>query len=299
MRLNNRLKNGIELCGGKPQGWARGLLNLSLLLTSFVGADMALASGKACSQDAMSALPDQPVALTRVEKAEDGRVRVMWPLRLSAEEGEVVAAPRQLQSGAEFDVLRCLPPGRWVALGHGEVVARNGGLVEGVLDVTGEAVSMDSGVQAELVSTGNLHPTPMVGDLVVVRKKEIAQRNGVSPRVTIPVEKLFGGSADGNAIELTRFGQDSLKRLLLSSFAEARGRLLVEVHARRSGSRTRLREETAQRAKNIEQFLRYEFSLDKEQVVSVGMGSDTYLPGLVDADAPSDFVVLRMLPGKY
>jgi hypothetical protein len=184
-------------------------------------------------------------------------------------------------------------------LGHGEVVTRNGGLVEGVLEAAGESVSLDSGVRAELVSSGNLHPTPMVGDLVVVRKKEIVQKNAISPRLTIPVEELFGGSSGSNSVELTRFGQDSLKRSLLSNFAEARGRLLVEVHARRSGSRAKLREETAQRAKNIERYLRYEFSLDKEQVVSVGMGSDTYLPGFVDADAPSDFVILRVLPGKY
>jgi len=299
MRLNNRLKTGIALVRGKPMGWPRRLFNTSLLLVSLLGAEAALASGKACSQDAMSALPDQPVALTRVEKAEDGRVRVMWPLRLSSDEGEVSAAPRHLQAGAEFDVLRCLPPGRWVSLGHFEVVARNGGLVEGALEVAGESVSVDSGVQAELVSTGNLHPTPMVGDLVVVRQKEISQKHGVSPRVTLPVDELFGGTAEGSPIELTRFGQDSLKRVLLSAFAQARGRLLVEVHARRTGSRTKLRDETTQRAKNIERYLRYEFSLDKEQVVSVGMGSDTYIPGMIDADAPADFVVLRMLPGKY
>lgn len=294
-----RLKNGIALAAQKPKSVARLLVNISFILASFVAVDAAMASGRGCTQDAMSALPDQPVALTRVEKSEDGRVRVMWPLRLSSEEGELSLAPRYLQTGAEFDVLRCLPPGRWVVLGHGEVVSRNGGLVEGAIINAGESVSVDSGVQEELISTGNLHPTPMVGDFVVVRKREIAQKNGISPRVTIPVDQLFGVVSEGGAVELTRQGQDSLKQLLLSSFAEARGRLLVEVHARRSGSREKLREETSQRAKNIERYLRYEFSLAKDQVVSVGMGSDTYSPGFVDANAHSDVVVLKMLPGHY
>lgn len=259
---------------------------------------LAFVSTPGCAPDAMSALPDQPVAVTRVERLEDGQVRVMWPLRLGAEDGEIFARPRQLQSGAEFDVLRCLPPGRWVALGQGEVVSRNGELVEGLLSLAGRGASVDRGIKDELVSSGNLHPTPMVGDLVVVRRKEISRRSGISPRVTIAVSSLFRGAAGGSDIELTQLGEESLRNLISGAFAEARGRLLIEVHARRSGSRTKLREETTERAKSIERFLRYEFSLSAEQVISVGMGSDTYVPGFVAADSASDVVVLRMLPVK-
>lgn len=299
MRLEDRLKNGIQKT---PQGrqWLFGLALKALILFTFSMSENGLAfvSTPGCAPDAMSALPDQPVAVTRVERSEDGQVRVMWPLRLGVEEGEIVALPRQLQSGAEFDVLRCLPPGRWVALGQGEVVSRNGELVEGLLSLSGRGVSVERGVRDELVSSGNLHPTPMVGDLVVVRRKEISQKSGISPRVTITVESIFGGSTSGSAIEITQLGEESLRNLISGTFAEARGRLLIEVHARRSGSRTKLREETTQRAKSIERYLRYEFSLNPEQVVSVGMGSDTYLPGFVAADEASDVVVLRMLPSK-
>jgi hypothetical protein len=299
MRLEDRLKNGIQNAQPGRQ-WLFGFAIKALIFITISWSDNGLAfvSTPGCAPEAMSALPDQPVALTRVERSEDGQVRVMWPLRLGAEEAEIVALPRQLQSGAEFDVLRCLPPGRWVALGQGEVVSRNGELVEGLLSLSGRGVSVERGVKDELVSSGNLHPTPMVGDLVVLRRKEISQKTGISPRVTIAVESLFGGSTNGTAIELTQLGEESLRHLISGKFAEARGRLLIEVHARRSGSRTKLREETTQRAKSIERYLRYEFSLNSEQVISVGMGSDTYVPGFVAADEASDVVVLRMLPSN-
>jgi len=299
MRLEGILKTGIQKT---PQGRQRlfGIaLNALILFTVSVSENgLAFVSTAGCAPDAMSALPDQPVAVTRVERSEDGQVRVMWPLRLGVEEGEIAALPRQLQSGAEFDVLRCLPPGRWVALGQGEVVSRNGELVEGLLSLSGRGVSVERGIKDELVSSGNLHPTPMVGDLVVVRRKEISQKSGISPRVTIAVESLFGGASGKTDIELTQLGEESLRNLISGTFAEARGRLLIEVHARRSGLRTKLREETTQRAKSIERYLRYEFSLSPEQVISVGMGSDTYVPGFVAADSASDVVVLRMLPSK-
>lgn len=299
MRLVARLKNGFAASRFSLGMLSHVSIKASILLgLSISGQAFAMSSGQACSVDAMSALPDQPVSLTRVERSEDGLVRVMWPLRVWSEETEAVAVPSHLQAGAEFDVLRCLPPGRWVALGQGEVVARNGDVVEGLLNLSGRSVAVDKGVRDELVSSGNLYPAPMVGDLVVVRRKEVVQKSGISPRVTIAAERLFTSSVAFNAAELTSQGRESLRQVISTNFAEARGRLLIEVHARRSGSRGKLREETSLMAKNIEQYLRYEFSLDKEQVVSVGLGSDTYVPGFVAADEPSDVVVLRMLPSK-
>lgn len=268
------------------------LISMTVSLPAWAGSQL-----NRCPVDALSALPDQPVVIERVERNGDGGVRVAWPLRVVPEESEAFAAPLQLQTGAQFDVLRCLPPGRWVALGHGEVVGRNGGLVEGQLALAGQAPAVERGVADELISSGNLYPMPMVGDLVVVRRKEIVQRQAISPRITISADTLFEGSRSaGYQLELSRQGQESLKELLTRNFADARGKLLIEVHAQRPGSRQKLRQETAQRAENIERFLRYEFGISKDQVVAVGHGSDTYVPGLVSADRPVDFVVLRMLP---
>lgn len=303
MRLDERLKTDFEpdlRFSGRVALWAK-----FLKLCAWLGVvlpllpSLAQASSEVCNADALSALPSQPVALSRVERSEEGLVRVYWPLRVvvdEQEDGEV--RPQRLQTGASFDVLRCLPPGRWVALGQGEVVARNGSLVEGVLSVSGESVSVDKGVKSELVSSGNLYPTPMVGDWVVVRLRDVVAEVALTPKLTLPTEELFGASGTGDgAMELTRSGQKALRSMITESFASARGRLLIEVHARRPGSRDKLREETLQRAKSIERYLRYVFSLDKEQVVAVGLGADTYAPGFVAEGTSRDFVVLRMLPG--
>lgn len=298
MRLANRLKRvmgSTEKLISAPvrRRILRNVLIISASSMSLGASARSHAAG--CGADALSSLPDQPIALQRVERSYEGKVRVAWALRSAADEPDDYALPRQLQTGAEFDVLRCLPPGRWVALGHGEVVARNGALVEGLLHASGQAVGIDSGVQDELVSGGNLYPMPMVGDLVVVRKKEIAQVRRVTPRVTIPADTLFDPSVAGLQLELSRSGQESLKKLLAGNFADAHGKLLIEVHARRAGSRQKLRQETAQRAESIERFLRYEFGIAKEQLLAVGHGSDTYVTGSVPAGSQPDYVVLRML----
>jgi hypothetical protein len=277
-------------------GHSRECMLKSMILIQFFISSLGYGrtSDNGCGADALSALPDRPVALTRVERAENDAVRVAWPLRMNAEDGEDTFS---LQTGSEFDVLRCLPPGRWIALGQGEVLARNGALVEGSLTLAGSAKSVDRGVSEELVSAGNLYPMPMVGDVVVVRRKEIQQAKKILPRVTIPVSQLFAGSdKDGAQLELTSSGQESLRQLLSEKFSDARGKLLIEVHAQRTGSRQQLRTETSMRAESIERFLRYEFGIAKDQLVSVGHGSDGFVPGFVAAGKESDFVVLRMFP---
>lgn len=298
MRLANRLKQVMGYSDklnliSVNRRFMKNIFVISMSSVSLSAWTRSNAAG--CGTDALSALPDQPVALQRVERSDEGKVRVAWALRSAADESDDYAVPRQLQTGAEFDVLRCLPPGRWVALGHGEVIARNGALVEGLLHAAGQAVGVDAGVQDELVSGGNLYPMPMVGDLVVVRKKEIAQVRKVTPRVTIPADSLFDPSAAGLQLELSRSGQESLKKLLAGNFADAHGKLLIEVHARRAGSRQKLRQETALRAESIERFLRYEFGIAKEQLLAVGHGSDIYVTGSVPAGSQPDYVVLRML----
>lgn len=299
MRLVCRLKHGLRDGAAAADSLVSahtGLVKALLLSSIFLApAGYGKPSEGACGADALSALPDRPVALSRVERADDGAVRVAWPLRTSPEDVEDTGLPQTLQTGSEFDVLRCLPPGRWVALGQGEVLNRNGATVEGLLTAAGSAKSVDRGVSDELVASGNLHPTPMVGDMVVVRRKEIRQVKKIMPRVTIPVSQLFAGAdSDGARLELTSSGQESLRHLLNEKFAEAHGKLLIEVHAQRTGSRQQLRAETAQRAESIERFLRYEFGIAKDQLVSVGHGSDGYVPGFVPAGKESDFVVLRM-----
>ncbi|NBW80887.1 hypothetical protein EBR21_03950, partial [bacterium] len=261
---------------------------------------LAEASTRRCDGEALSALPDKPVAIQRVERNDEGRVLVSWALTNQALDDDSFIEPSRLQTGAEFDLIRCLPPGRWVAVGQGEVAARNGSTVEGLLSVAGVAPSVDRGVTDELVSSGNLYPMPMVGDFVVVRRKEIAEVKKIAPRLTLPANDLFDGrsSRDGHMqVELSEAGRDSLRKLLSSNFSDARGRLLIEVHAQRPGSRQQLRQETLQRAENIGRFLRYEFGIEKNQILAVGHGADSYVPGFVAADAPRDYVVLRMLPG--
>lgn len=301
MSLVQRLKR-VFCWSGACVGAVMVPVTLSKTLILFIGllSAPALAGARSarCDADTMNSLPGQPVALQRVESSEGGRIRVSWALRTGLEESEESDAPHTLQTGAEFDILRCLPPGRWMALGHGEVVARNGSLVEGMLNVAGQSVSVDRGMNVDLVSTGNLYPNPMVGDLVVVRRKEIAQVKKISPRVKVPVASLFEtGGADSAQAELTRSGQESLRQLIAHHFGDAHGKLLIEVHAQRVGSRQKLRQETKQKADSIERFLRYEFGIAKEQLLAIGHGSDGYVPGFVPAGFEPDYVVMSMLSG--
>lgn len=299
MRLAVRLKNGMQFC----RHWSSyasvgGVICSSLLSFSVPTEARAYLSEQSCSRDAYAALPSEPVALTRIERDAQGTYHVMWPLYAGPEVKDLPPLAKKLQTGAEFDVVRCLPPGRWVAVGHGTVDAHNGALVEGQLSAAGESVAVNRGIADSVVSSGNLFPTPMVGDYVVVRKTEISQKPNITPRVELTAAELFLSNGRNSGVELTGAGQNKLRSVLTNQFASARGRLLIEVHARRSGSRALLRQMTTQRAKSIERFLRYEFEFEPSQVVSVGMGSDTYVAGFVDAGVESDVVVLKMIPDQ-
>jgi len=299
MRLAVRLKNGIQFCRKQRRGLMAGYLICSGLL-SFLAPTSASAYfyAEGCSREAYASLPSEPVAITQIERNEQGEYRVMWPLYAGPEVVDTPKLAKKLQTGSEFDIVRCLPPGRWVAVGRGTVGAHNGELVEGQLSVAGDAISVNRGITDSVVSSGNLYPTPMVGDWVVVRKTEITQKPAVMPRVELAAADLFLSNGQNSTVELTGAGQNKLRSILKGQFADARGRLLIEVHARRSGSRTLLRQLTTQRAKSIERFLRYEFELDPSQVVSMGVGSDSYVPGFVDANAQTDVVVLKMIPDR-
>ncbi|MFZ9519715.1 MAG: OmpA family protein [Silvanigrellaceae bacterium] len=304
MMLISRLKHGIEVSrpAASRRHWPVAAFKMLIMLSLLnPGVNFAFAAVRNCPVEALSALPDKPVSVQRVERNDEGRILVSWSLTNPGIDDDGFEEPARLQTGAEFDLIRCLPPGRLVAVGKGEVSARNGSTVEGLLSVAGIAPSVDRGVADELVSSGNLYPTPMVGDLVVVRRKEISEVKKIVPRVTVPASSLFESQSSRNGqmqMELSQTGRDSLRQLLSSNFAQARGRLLIEVHAQRAGSRQRLRDETLQRAESIERFLRYEFGIDKSQILAVGHGADSYVSGFVPANAPRDFVVLRMLPGS-
>lgn len=297
MSLAMRLKYGIQYGRQWSQVALMSGLNLSALLgflTSFEA--LAYVPTPSCSPASFATLPSEPVAITRIERDSTGSFRVMWPLMSGPEVMDTPALAKKLQTGAEFDVVRCLPPGRWVAVGRGTVNSASGVLVEGQLSAAGEPVTVNAQLSDDVITSGNLFPTPMVGDWVVVRKSEITAKRAITPRVVLPVRDLFLATSQNNGVELTGAGQNTLRSVLNKSFAQARGRLLIEVHARRTGPRAYLRQLTLQRAKSIERYLRYEFELDASQVVSVGLGSETYVPGFVDAAHETDVVVLKMIP---
>jgi hypothetical protein len=276
-----------------------GVSVLLLMLIIFPLSGWAAVASSGCGAGLRRTLPDQPVSIERVERLSQGRILVSWSLAPSPKDFDSDTLPQRLQTGAEFDVLRCLPPGRWTVVGRGEVVGRNGALVEGQLTHSGKVPVISRGVSEDMVTAGNLYPLPMAGDFVVVRRTEVVQVKQISPRVMIPAASLFSSDgADGFQIDLSRSGQESLRDILTSRFAQARGKLLIEVYAQRTGSRQKLRGETLQRAESIGRFLRYEFGLEKSQIVEIGLGSDTFTAGFVSAQMPSDFVVLRMLPNQ-
>ena len=203
--------------------------------------------------------------------------------------------------GGEVQIVRCLPPGKWVFLGKGNVEGINGNIVEAVINGFEYQGSPPGKFPQDFVETGNMYWRPMAGDSVYPVQKNINKKVAISPKFEISSQELFV-SQDLNqfSYELSKQGEELLKEKF-SYFKNMNGRMLVEGFILTSGNREELRIESLMRAQAISKYLANIFKLDQNQIIAIGYGNDWLQEGMQPVkNWPQkniiNGIILKMLP---
>lgn len=300
LRLFRRL--GVILVAGSA--WVP---NLALAVTSEVPS--------ACSNAELARSFSQ---IMRVEQAPYGAVRtyhLYWdasekaarnPTESTGESAGIGGRVRT-EVGGQIQVVRCLPPGKWVVVGQGRVEGSTGELLHaaarGVDD--GQPGAPQAGTlgraRRQEIQAGNLYARPMVGDFIAPLKTAVHARVNITPRVELGLAELFELESSGGkyTYDLSAQGR-SLLAQQFEKFSQSSGRLVVEAYANKAGTRDALRLESQVRAQTVAQYIMRVFQLSEQQVVSIGYGSDTLPTGFVPmprwpARPLPEKIVLRVL----
>ncbi|WP_338636094.1 OmpA family protein [Spirobacillus cienkowskii] len=182
--------------------------------------------------------------------------------------------------GGEVQIMRCLPPGKWVFLGKGNVENLNGNNVEArIYGIDTKSIESDKTFN-HLVETKNLYWRPMVGDIVFPLQKVINKKIAISPKIELASEEIFISSELNQfSYEISKQGEELLKEIF-EIFKNKRGRLIIEGYVLTSGNREDLRIESLMRAQAVLKFLANTFELDQTQIIAVGYGNDWFKPGM-------------------
>jgi hypothetical protein len=206
--------------------------------------------------------------------------------------------------GSEFDIMRCIPPGKWVFVGAGVVQNMTGSLGEGLAKAIAPEpprATRSAAVSEFEIRSSNMYWRPMKGDLMLPRQQAIATRQRISPKEIFSYESLFVREK-GN--DFTAEISDKGRKAIASFVDRLRGlsgRIGVEVFSNRTGSREDLREDTQVRANIVARYISQSFGLRDDAVVSIGLGSS----GMPSDNRPvpawpareiSDGVIIRILP---
>ncbi|KAB8031061.1 OmpA family protein [Fluviispira multicolorata] len=182
--------------------------------------------------------------------------------------------------GGEVQIARCLPPGRWVFLGRGNVESINGNTVEAIIkgiDITQYPAGK---YPRKFIEMGNLYWRPMAGDVVFPVEKIISRKILISPKFEIAYENIFTNLGNGNySFDLTPEGQEYLDDKF-SYFKNLNGRLEIDGFYLTSGDKEQLRLESLMRAQAVGNYLVRRFNLNPEQVVTLGYGNDWLQSGM-------------------
>ncbi len=205
--------------------------------------------------------------------------------------------------GSEFDIIRCIPPGKWVFLGAGQVRSLTGSLGEGYArSVTFSNTSRSGTVSEFEARSSNLYWRPMGGDIILPRQYSVSERQRITPRETFGYQSVFIREKGNTfSIELSETGKKSIAAVV-NKMRGATGRLGVECFSNRPGNREDLREDTQIRANIIAQHIAQSFGLREESVVAIGLGSSALAsdarevrPWPIAADFV-DGITIRILP---
>ncbi len=203
--------------------------------------------------------------------------------------------------GGEVQIVRCLPPGKWVFLGKGNVEGINGNIVEATIHGF-EYQGMPPGrFPQDFVETGNIYWRPMAGDSVYPIQKSVTKKIAISPRFEISSQDLFvTQELNQFTYEISKQGEELLKEKF-SYFKNMNGRLLVEGFVLTTGNREELRLESLMRAQAISKYLANIFKLNQNQVIAIGYGNDWLQTGMQPVKSwpqkeITNGIILKMLP---
>jgi hypothetical protein len=205
--------------------------------------------------------------------------------------------------GSEFDIVRCLPPGKWVFVGAGSVRGITGSLGEGFARALAPKLPTNPGHATEFeVQSSNLYWRPMGGDVILPRQYKIATRQRITVKETLAYETVFMRE---NGTTFTAELSESGKRAIAAVVNKTRGasgRIGVEVFSNRTGNRSDLQEDTQTRANIIARHIMQSFGLRDSAVVAIGLGSSGLPSGARETQAwplpveATDGVVIRIMP---
>lgn len=244
---------------------------------------------------------EMDVQTLKIEYSEKTQIKnefkVGWSFYSSAE------IPSYLRPtvGGEVQVARCLPPGKWVYLGKGNVTGINGNIVEATINGYEYNEKSAGKIPNELAETRNMYWRPMTGDVVFPIQKNISKKLFVSPKVELSFQELFV-SVDLNqySYELSKQGEEILREKF-EQFKNLNGRMLIEGFILTSGNREELRIESLMRAQSISKYLTNAFNIHESQIVSIGYGNDWLQKGMTPIKSwpnktISHGITLRMMP---
>lgn len=235
----------------------------------------------ACPSPEDTALP----ALEAVHLQKDGSFRVTW----NHTSANPIPASQSVTLGARFSVVRCIPPGDWVTLGHGTFTDATDLRAIGQVNAVQEPAKPDA--------RGNLYWRPMAGDFIQEEPVNITWNPRISPKITIPLHNVFRRDEQGRPT--LEIDTDGKLRLVEAGrhFLGMWGSLAVEVHTRAMGSRTIHQEEAQIRAHTIARLLISQLQLPENRVIPIGIGSHEMSGGMVNVDdaTTTDFLILRLI----
>jgi len=230
----------------------------------------------------------------------DGSYAVYWNAEMNWKPKSDLAP----SLGSEFDIMRCLPPGKWVFVGAGIVQNMTGTLGEGFAKAIGperNKLVRTTPISEFEIRSSNMYWRPMKGDVILPRQQAIAARQRITPKEFFAYDGLFvRESGNDFTAEISDKGRKSIIAFI-DRLRGLTGRIGVEVFSNRPGNRENLREDTQVRANIIARHIVQSLGLRDDSVVAIGLGSSG-LPGdsrpvpAWPAREIVDGVVIRILP---
>jgi hypothetical protein len=253
-----------------------------LASSAFFGKGFALSLAEKCATDSRARYP----SILEVAKDVNQNASVSW--RMSS---------RSPQLGAEVEIVRCLPPGKFVSIGTALVERLNGTVVEGRaknLQQTRLSQKLELGGRISVfeIESGNSALGIMVGDFVVEKAPLVQKLSVVTPKIVLDSKDLF--KKNSKNFELTLNGKEKLRKNL-GQFESSYGVLLVESRVNQTGDRQVHQFNSNQQAYEVAQFLRAETG-GRIQIEWIGFGSNELTDGFVDSIKNGDEnITLRMV----
>ncbi|BBH54470.1 OmpA family protein [Fluviispira sanaruensis] len=245
-----------------------------------------------------ASLDPQTLKLTYSERSNmKNEFKVGWDLYTNKN----LAFYQKPSIGGEVQIARCLPPGRWVYLGRGNVENVNGNTVEatikGIDMIQGSSVKFPK----KFIETGNFYWRPMAGDSVFPVEKSVSRKISISPKIEIAYEDIFVYLGSGEySYDITPEGEEFLNNKF-NHFKKINGRLEIDGFYIAAGKSEDLRLESLMRAQAVGNYFIRKFKLNPDQIVTIGYGNDWLQSGMQPVKAWPNRnlmrgIILKILP---